>query len=325
MKSFANLNVAAAFAATFLSIVTPAFGKSKCRATPVASLDMHTIGAGGIYVPIQVGGKTINLLIDTGGVLSMLTQSTINALSLPTKAVVDKHIVMIGGTFIEKSVTAHDVNLGGIKMANVEFLVMPDGHLPLGIGGTLSPDLLRAYVDEFDFASAKFNLYSQNACAGMPVPWTTGPHVEIPFKLDRAGHITLTVRLDGKDVVTSLDTGSSLSILRLESAESIFGFDDRSPLLKLAAQTTVARIYQYPFHSLEFGEAAAGMGIVSVTNPNLSLISRADTGMIYGPELILGMSVLRNLHMYIDYKQQKIYATRVLPNSAPVVSSGDER
>lgn len=322
MNRCASLHAIAAFVATFLSVVSPASGLSKCKA--IASLDMHTMGSRGIYVPILIGGRTVNLLIDTGGILSMLTQSTIDALSIPSQAVVGKHIVMIGGTFIERSVTAHDINLGGVKMANMEFLVMPDGHLPPGIGGTLSPDVLREYVDEFDFASGKFNLYSQNSCAGVPVAWTFGPHVEIPFKLDGAGHITLTARLDGKDVTTSLDTGSSLSILRLESAESIFGFDDRSPLLKLAAQTPAARIYQYPFHSLEFGEAAAGIGIVSVTNPNLSLISRADTGMIYGPELILGMSVLRNLNMYIDYKQQKIYATRALPNSAPMESSGGD-
>src|SRR5258708_24636576 len=119
------------------------------------------------------------------------------------------------------------------------FLGIPDGRVAPGIDGTLAPDVLRAYDAEFDFAGGKFNLYKQNPC--MPAEWTNGPHVEIPFKLDESGHITLTVELDGKDVSTSLDTGSSLSVLRLESAEATFGFDDRSQLLKLAGQTSLAR------------------------------------------------------------------------------------
>jgi predicted aspartyl protease len=310
MNSGTSLYRIAAFAVILLSVTSPVFAKTQCNWTPIASLDMQTDRSGGLYVTVSVGGRTVNLLIDTGGIFSMLTQSTISALSLQTQPIVGKHIVMIGGTHIENYVSARNINFGGVKKAHMEFLVMPDGHMAPGIGGTLAPDVLRAYDDEFDFAAGKFNLYSQIHCPGMPVYWTMQPHVEIPFNLDSAGHITLTVRLDGKAVRTSLDTGSSLSILRLESAESIFGFSESSPMLKLAAQSSSARVYKYPFHSLEFGDIAAGMGIVSVTNPDLALISRADTGMIYGPELILGMGILRNLHMYIDYKQQTLYATR---------------
>jgi predicted aspartyl protease len=310
----ASLIVVGALAAILLGTTSSAYAKSKCKFTPIGSFEMHTDRSGGVYVPIQVGGRNVNLLIDTGGVVSMLTKSTIDTLSLPVQAIVGKRIVMIGGTFIESSVIAHDINLGGVKKAHMEFLVMPDGHLPPEIGGTLAPDVLRAYGDEFDFAGGKLNLYSQGPCSGMPVDWTTTPHVEIPFKLDAAGHITLTVQLDGKDVQASLDTGSSLSILRLESAEAIFGFDDRSPSLKLAAQTSLAKVYKYPFHLLEFG-AAGGTGVVSITNPDLALISRADTGMIYGPDLILGIGVLRKLHMFVDYEQQRIYATRASPES----------
>jgi len=320
MKQGTSLHRLAACAAILLSIISPAFGKSKCNTNPVASLEMHTGRSGIVFVSSQIGEKLVNLLIDTGGSRSMLKKSTIDTLSLPAQAVVGKRTFVIGGTFIESYVTAHDIKLGDIKTAQMDFLVIPDSRVPPGIDGTLAPDMLRAYDAEFDFAGDKFNLYLQNSC--MPVEWTTTPHVEIPFKLDGDGHITLTVQLDGKDVSTSLDTGSSLSILRLESAEATFGFDDRSPLLTRAGQTALARVYKYPFRLLQFGDV--GVGTVAIPNPELALMSRADTGMIYGPDLILGMGVLRNLHMYINYKQQKIYATRAWLVS-PEMSSGDER
>ena len=312
-KRGATLPVSVALVALSMGVAPPALARSNCKTAPIASFEMHADGSGRIYVPVQISGQAVNLLVDTGGLLSMLTKSTVDALSLPTQAVVGKHIVMIGGTFIESTTTARNVNLGGVKKADMEFLVMPDGHLPRGVGGTLAPDVMRAYVDEFDFASGKFNLYAHEPCPGVPREWAKGPHIEIPFKLDSSGHITLTVRLDGKDVPTSLDTGSSLSILRLESAEAIFGFDDRSALLTQVGQTSLARVYKYPFHSLEFGDG--GMGTVSVADPELALMSRADTGMIYGPDLILGMGILHNLHMFVDYEQQKIYATRAWPTS----------
>ena len=97
----------------------------------------------------------------------------------------------------------HELGLGGIKMKQKDFQLLPDGHLPNGLGGTLAPDILSAYDVEFDFANGKLNLYSPARCAGNPVYWTTRPHVEVPFRLDAAGHILLKVKLDDKDVSVS--------------------------------------------------------------------------------------------------------------------------
>ena len=289
----------------------PALSRPSCNPVHVASLDMQFHNIGGVSVPVSLAGQRVDLLIDTGGSGSLLTESTANALSLEATEIVGRHDMIFGGIHIDRFVTAHNVDLGGIKMAQKDFQLLPDGHLPYGLGGTLAPDILRAYDVEFDFANGKLNLFSPTLCPGSPVHWTKQPHVELPFKLDNVGHILLNLKLDGKDVSVSLDTGSSRSILGLESAEAAFGFDDRSPLLRLVARTGLGQVYQYPFHVLLLGDSLSGVGSISIVNPDLFLISRADSGMLYGPELILGMGILRNIHLYIDYKQQKIYATPV--------------
>jgi len=300
---------AAAIAALTAGPGSEALARPSCKTARAASLAMVPGAPVGVAVPMTLAGRQVDLLVDTGGIASLLTESTANSLSLTPAEITGRHATIFGGTHIDSFVTAHDIDLGGIRMKQKDFQLLPDGHLPPGLGGTLAPDILSAYDVEFDFAGGRLNLYTPGRCPGGAVSWTTQPHVEVPFKLDGGGHILMTVKLDDKDVSVTLDTGSSRSIFGLESAEATFGFDDRDPQLKLAAETRLGKIYLYPFRALQFGDPADGGASFNIINPNLLLISRADSGMLYGPELILGMSVLRHLHLYIDYKQQRIYAT----------------
>jgi len=51
------------------------------------------------------------------------------------------------------------------------------------------------------------------------------------------------------------------------------------------------------------------LGGVSVENPDLLLYPRGAMALPGDPELILGMGILRQLHMYIAYKERKLYVT----------------
>jgi len=59
------------------------------------------------------------------------------------------------------------------------------------------------------------------------------------------------------------------------------------------------KTFAYPFKSIDFQG-------VAVINPHILVLGRQDFPLT---NLILGIDVLRNLHMYISYKERKIYLT----------------
>jgi len=66
-----------------------------------------------------------------------------------------------------------------------------------------------------------------------------------------------------------------------------------------AINGAVRQTFSYPFKTIDF----AG---VAVTNPHILVLSDRD----FPPkELLLGSDVLRQLHLYISYKEHKIYVT----------------
>jgi len=276
--------------------------KEPCSLVRAASLNMATTAAGGQVVPMMIGGRTATLLVDTGGIDSMLTESFVDSLNLRVAPLPGKYVMMFGGYRFDRFAVGHDIDLGGLKAPYKEFIIMPNGHLADGIDGTLAPDIMRAYDDEFDFADAKLNLFLSNHCQTNMAYWTKSEHAEIPLEQDHFGHISFLVMLDGKKVRATLDTGSARSVFNLEEAEDLFGFTESDPKLMTLEKTDSGHVYKYPFKTLNFSG-------VSVANPDLTLFSKRDERLPGGPELILGMGILRQLHMYIAYKEQALYVT----------------
>ena len=292
----------AGIAVLLLGCATPALADDTCHLQLVTSLAMGIDRDGGVYVPMTVAGKQVNLLIDTGGIDSMLDRSTVDMLGLRKDAMGGGiHMTMFGGARIDSYATAHDIILGTLKAPEMRFLIMPDGHTAPEVQGTLAPDVLRAYDDDFDFAGAKFNLISQDHCPGKVVYWTKDPPAEIQFYYTNITHVSFPVLLDGKQVTVEMDTGASRSVYSLEDAQSLFGFDAASPALVSLNDYAPGRSFKYPFKTMTFGG-------VSVANPDIVLVPDAVSRLSVN-HIILGMGILRQLHLYIAYHEKKLYVT----------------
>src|SRR6185295_10853435 len=134
-------------------------------------------------------------------------------LGLKKQPAFEADVVMFGGKRISQYIEAHDVVLGGLKAANMPMQVIPQGMMPGDVDGLLAPNILRAYDDDFDFANAKFRLFSPEHCPGKVVYWTTEPAAQIPIALDRVGHIEVPVLIDGKEIKATIDTGAWRSVM----------------------------------------------------------------------------------------------------------------
>jgi predicted aspartyl protease len=123
----------------------------------------------------------------------------------------------------------------------------------------------------------------------------------IGIGVDPEGHIVVPVVVDGEEIRATIDTGASRSVLSLELAKQLFDISATDP--KLTSLSGRWRALHYPFGALKLQD-------ITVRNPDIELISDADSHLPDdGPKFILGMGILRQMHLYIAYKEKKLYVT----------------
>jgi predicted aspartyl protease len=287
---------------SILFLASPAVADDSCRLVRMATFDIDINSAGGVSVPITISGQSVNLLVDTGAIFSMLTEQTVARLGLQKLNTFGSYETMFGGKKVVFYVETKDVNLGGLKADHMPMQVLPEGVTPDDVGGLLGPNIMRHYDVDFDFANAKFNFFSPEHCAGKVVYWTTTPPAAIRIGIDQVGHIVVPVVIDGHEIYAAIDTGASRSVLSLELARQLFDIAGTDPKLTPVMKSRWKALH-YPF-------AALTLQGVTVRNPDFELISEADSHLPDGaPKLILGMGILRQLHLYIAYKEKTLYVT----------------
>ncbi|HUO97726.1 MAG TPA: retropepsin-like aspartic protease [Rhizomicrobium sp.] len=290
------LAIALLAAAAIPAVGAAAADAPACHLGRYASLPMTIDEAGLVTVPIKIGGEEENLLVDTGGVFSMLTSATAARLNLkPVSLDFGAAMYGWGGRRMNHYVEAEQIEIAGATIKRRQFMVMPDDFLPLDDDGILAPDILSVFEVDFDFAKSQMGLFSKDHCEGKVVYWTHDDYAAIPFDLDSNRHMKITITLDGKEVHAILDTGASDSVMSLETARSMFGFKP----------SAIAETGRYPFKSLTIQG-------VTVNNPVIDLVPDDKSKMLgnYGePDMILGMGILRQLHLFISFKEHTVYVT----------------
>jgi predicted aspartyl protease len=272
-----------------------------CVLRQLLKLDMTTVPDGRVSVPMTVSGRPLNMLIDTGGLFSMLTPPTVKTLDLRPQFLPSAHITQYGGLTVDHYVVAHDVLLGSIKADKFDFLVMPEQRHPLGIDGLIAPDIMRSYDADFDFANAAFRLFSSDHCEGNVVYWTHDPYGAVEFRLNQFGQITVPIMLDGHEIRATIDTGAYHSVASLETVEDALGIDEKNPDLR-PVPGAVPR-YRYPLKTLSLQS-------ITVNNPDVILIPDSQSRQPAGaPQMLLGINVLKQLHLYFAYREHTLYVT----------------
>jgi hypothetical protein len=243
------------------------------------------------------------LIVDTGAAVSVLSRSTAAALGLsPSNS--RTTIMMFGGQRSNQFAIADHVTFGDFMTGRMGFFLMQDESFPPGVSGLFGPDIMRSFDIEFDFANSIMNVLSQNHCPNQVVYWTHGQYARLPFTLDHDGHIKLSVKLDGKEIDAGIDTGAQETAGSLEDILDDLNIDEKDPALKPVSEVPSGLgIMRYPFKTLAFDG-------VAVENPDIVLFPNKVSHMRRGiRELIVGMNVLRELHLYVAYGELALYVT----------------
>ena len=277
-----------------------------CKLVPVAQLPM-TLKTGHVVIPASANGKDLALGIDTGGFGSSLTKAGADHLGMvaPYSARLGAIIPGIGGLWIsEGNIHLYNLQIGDLELHNLKLPVMV--AFP-SVDGLIGPDILARYDAEFDFGHKTFSLYRHHPCSDHAVYWTTS-YAVIPFTLTRSGHVRIQVTLDGRNIDAILDSGAGISVLSLGDANSMFGLAADSPDVEATNPVSgfswrgPVKAYSYTFKTLT-------MGGVTIPNPRIELTEGHNFLGNDFASLVLGNDILSRFHLYIAYRQQKLYVT----------------
>jgi predicted aspartyl protease len=260
-----------------------------------ATLDMAMDDTGRITVPVAINGTAKDMMVDTGTPYTMITAQVVHDTKLKIGfAGGGKYVVGFGGVASFWVAHIDEFGLGKIKINDINLFIEPTYMTAAGL---FRADFMSKFDVELDFARAKLNLIRHENCPGGPdVYWTQKPYGIIPFEKDDDQHITVKVTLDGREITAILDTGAADTVMSLDKASDAFKLDEKS----------LRKSRHYPFKTLTIGQVSVANPAIELVTDKESALMGKDSGDLH---MIVGMGVLRRLHLYISYKEKQIYVT----------------
>ncbi len=303
----------------------------------VTSVDMAPAeGNREVLVPVTLAGKPKLLLVDTGGAMTEMSPEVADELALP-RARAAFQLFDVSGRMSNQFVHA-GMQLGNLKADDMVFMLAPSGQ-DFGdtmVAGLLAPDILQHYDVDIDFGARKFNLLSQDHCDGKVIYWKADAVAVVPIKVMASGHILLPVLLDGKEVQAMLDTGAYNTTLSRPVAEEQFGLKmgaPDTPQTGTLTDRTAAATFHHVFPTLGLEGIAVSNVDVDILPDFIKQVQRENAAPELGSHfaargadetqqaMLLGMNVLRHFHIYIAYKENRIYITPATPPAAATTAT----
>ena len=283
---------------------------SNCQRYRLASLPMSYDRAMRPLIPAKINGVDVPFLVDTGGIDSELSAETVEKMNLSkTLLEWEARVYNVKGEAKKYKTKADTFSMGAMSATSWPFLVSAQNDIAIGgseVGGLLAPDIMVKYDVEFDFGANKFNIFSYDDCPGRVVYWTQQPYVAIPFHMnaDSAYHIYATAKLDGETVDVMIDSGASISNVTDANLSRVLPAKQDPARIKTLDNMGDGFIYR--FHSLDLNGLKVQDPEILVIPEKLGAINNMDRA---NPVVVLGDTVLRNLHTYIAYREKVLYIT----------------
>jgi predicted aspartyl protease len=276
-------------------------------------------------VPVTVNGSSKLFLLDTGGVFTQIAPGTVSTLHLKRETGA-MPLYDASGNSSGEFVKVDALTLGGMTGNGVYLRVSPTNAFGEGIGaladGILAPDVLNRFDVEVDFAGQKLNYFLPDHCYGKVIYWPHGDVAQVSIELADKRWIKVPVQLDSRPFLAIIDTGASRTTISSKTALETFGLTASSPDMAQAGNVNNdpnLASYLHTFSSLTLDG-------ITVKNPRIIVMPDRMTGAdatthqgIYGgpprstriamPELILGMDVLKHLHLYFAFQEHNLYVT----------------
>jgi hypothetical protein len=276
-------------------------------------------------VDVKVNGTELKFLLDTGGYATQISAAAAQQLKLPITESGGKLLDLYGNaTYNAAKVDAFAI--GRLQDKNTILPLMTDSIAPKVTAeqeplfvGLLAADYMGEYDIELDFAGGKMNYFSKDHCEGQVVYWPSAAIAAVPMRFVNH-HLILDVMLDGKPQRAIIDTGAPGTTLSMAEARRVFG---------ITADNN-DKAFEHVFQKLSFEGLEVGNPHIKIIpdkigskDPNNGFATGTRTKKVDDldssePTMLIGMNILSKLHLYIAFKERKIYITPAsLPRPTP--------
>jgi predicted aspartyl protease len=306
-------------AALAAGIVLTSTGPSKADECQLQMFPAKTVPSnnGSVLISMMVGAKPSVFMIDTGSFWSAIREQDTTGLQPHYSPA-----IRYGTGFkqLKQFVTLPSVKIGPGEFKEREFIVTPDTIAGDDrIDGVLGGDFLKHLDLELDLANDTVNFFIPSNCGEKVVHWPNNGYVAIPLlPYDEYRPLVSTV-LNGEKIPTLIDTGASNTTLDLTTADDLFDLRKDSPGVEPAGDTITMDGKKLPLYRHQFG--LLEVGDIKFHNPLLMLAEDQGPQYASSDRFILGTHQLRQLHLYISYKDKMIYATASAPAGASAVAT----
>jgi predicted aspartyl protease len=273
-----------------------------CQLIRMATMDANLDGSDHLFIPAEMAGRKINLMVDTGGAWSLIKAQLADELKL------ERHYNQGGMDFVDASGNSmrQYVRVPGLKLGDLafkgptDFIVMEGyrGRLDR-YGGTIGLNIIARFDVELDNEAKRINLFHPKHCPRIGAYWAN-EYVELPL-INEIGLPETKVDIEGETVRALIDTGASRTFMDTDLARRKWGITPQTPGVVARGDLTLpsgktVKMYDYTFKSLTI----SGFHFDSVE----VVLTDDDLG-----GLTLGMSELKHLHLYFSFKEEMLYVT----------------
>lgn len=266
-------------------------------------------------VRVTINGQPALMVADTGASRSMMFAPAARRMGL-NPVYEGGEIIGVGGARSALRVTV-SLGLGDAKPTNVPLMAVDDRGWPDEIVGLMGLDFFGQTETEFDIAGGFIRLFSAEHCERTNLAyWTKEPMVaDMQPGGIGVGSYDLELKLNGRTVMATLDSGAGTSIATTEAAaragarpseESVDGQVYGLGAEKVAVTTVVFQTLAIGDEEIKNAKLKVGDMFRAARDTSTgSRIAYAEGA----PEMLLGADFLRSHRAIVSRSQHRMYFT----------------
>ena len=262
-----------------------------------------------LVVPVGIGGKWVNLLVDTGAERTALSEEAVARLGLARDAKTLTRSTGLGGSFTSSDAIVPGLVLGGVRFPVEHVSVAQLRFGPdLAADGLLGSDILLGFDLDIDVPDRMLTLYRARQCADVRPPWKV-PYERVPGVRALRDRLLIPLELDGVKGMGILDTGAQATTIgprmavRLGLTAQALAGDQIVRHHGAGPGTQEARLHR--FSLLRIGPAIA-------TGPMLSVLP-VDAGV---GDALVGEDFIDGRRIWMSFSSREVFLATTQPGGA---------
>lgn len=275
-----------------------------------------------VIVEGAINGRTVNVVLDTGAVATMIPRPVAERMGLVRQKVQRYRMFGVGGETDVESAIVDEFRLGDGTAKGRRMIVAGEHDFGGDISVILGEDFFHAVDVEFDLAHDAVRLFRPADCDGTSLAyWAPNGASEIPIERVNtvSPHIVLTVRVNGEPVRALFDSGALTSVLDRPEASRL-GVSVATPgdaagkLVGIGPATVDWSVGQV--QSIVIGDESIKNTKIRVAELRKNMrytssASRVSKAAGEGVSMVLGVDFLISHRVLVAHSQQKMYFTYV--------------